>query len=34
LGQIGAPAMISKLVMILCAVIALYFIITFLLTLA
>ena len=34
LGALGAPAMITKLVMILCAVIALYFIVIFLLSLA
>lgn len=33
LGALGAPPMILKLVMILCAVIALYFVATFLLSL-
>jgi hypothetical protein len=34
LGQIGAPAVIGKLVLILCAVIALFWVITFLLGIA
>ncbi len=34
LGQLGAPAMIEKLIMILCALIALYFVVVFLLGLA
>lgn len=34
LGALGAPAMITKLVMILCAVIGIYFVVMFLLTLA